>query len=129
MKPVIRMHFASSEKFSTMKPVNGGRLCRSCEAVIPDFTNMTDTELHQWFAAHKNQQICGHFRKDQVGVKLSRSERVYFHWRKKIENKFRSVMLRTILFALLLGVFTLAGCRGTKHVTGITSDENVRDFF
>lgn len=49
-----------------MTPQQQGRFCDSCQKCVVDFTGFTDAQLHQFFAEHKGQKVCGRFRNTQL---------------------------------------------------------------
>ena len=54
-----------NENFDKMTPKAGGRYCDSCEKVVVDFRNYSDSEIARYYERH-NQKICGVFRNDQL---------------------------------------------------------------
>lgn len=49
-----------------MTPQENGRLCKSCDKVVIDFSRMNDEEIKDWFREKEGEKVCGHFRVDQV---------------------------------------------------------------
>ena len=55
-----------NENWDSMKPLNQGRFCTSCQLLVTDFTKMDDKEIIHYFRTHQNEKICGHFRNEQL---------------------------------------------------------------
>lgn len=64
------------ENWQEMTPQSNGRHCFSCDTVVRDYANLSDTQLQ-----HVLQQIegpaCGHFRKDQLNrnIRIAKEKR------------------------------------------------------
>lgn len=53
-----------------MTPHSNGRHCVSCDKVVRDFSQMSDTQL-AYVLQNMNGSTCGHFRKDQIDRAIS----------------------------------------------------------
>lgn len=56
-----------------MQPDAKGKFCSSCSKSVFDFTNKTDTEIKTILIEHKDQKVCGHFKKTQIDRPLNLS--------------------------------------------------------
>jgi len=81
-KPVINQYMKASnfivsipepchEDWNKMQPDEKGRFCNSCSKSVHDFSGKTDAEIKDILLAHKDQKICGHFKKSQVNRPLN----------------------------------------------------------
>lgn len=57
------------EKWDNMTPDEKGKFCSVCSKTVNDFTSFSDEELINTF--EPNNDICGRFREDQLGVNLN----------------------------------------------------------
>ncbi|MGE8555755.1 MAG: hypothetical protein ACN6OB_17690 [Chryseobacterium jejuense] len=57
------------ENWDNMSPDEKGRFCSVCSKTVHDFTSFSDEELIGSFNVNNN--ICGRFREDQLGVNLN----------------------------------------------------------
>lgn len=56
-----------------MQPDAKGKFCSSCSKSVVDFSNKTDAEIKTILIEHKDQKVCGHFRKTQIDRPLNLS--------------------------------------------------------
>ena len=49
-----------------MTPNEKGRYCLSCNKTVTDFTQLSDTEITNYFIQHKDEGTCGRFYKKQL---------------------------------------------------------------
>ncbi len=54
------------ENWEAMTPEAQGRFCQSCAKTVVDFTQMTDTEVFNFFKDKAGQQVCGRLATDQL---------------------------------------------------------------
>ncbi|MFL5762998.1 MAG: OmpA family protein [Bacteroidia bacterium] len=54
------------EDFSKMKKDERGRYCESCSKHVVDFSCKTKSEIVEYLSIHRNEKICGTFRKEQL---------------------------------------------------------------
>jgi hypothetical protein len=68
MKKNIRLSIPEPchENWSTMKPVEKGRFCGSCQKEVVDFTSMSDSQLIAFFKKPSTGSVCGRLFSDQV---------------------------------------------------------------
>ncbi len=59
------------EDWNAMLPDAKGKFCNSCNKSVIDFSNKTDLEIRDILLAHKDQQVCGHFKKTQINRPLN----------------------------------------------------------
>lgn len=60
-----------NENWNAMQPDAKGRFCHSCSKSVIDFSNKTDMEIRDILMAHKDQKVCGHFKRSQVNRPLN----------------------------------------------------------
>jgi hypothetical protein len=74
MKPsnlIIRIPEPCHEDWNSMKPDAKGKFCMSCNKSVFDFSNKTDTEIRDILLDHKDQKVCGHFKRSQLNRPLN----------------------------------------------------------
>src|SRR5690349_2668277 len=54
------------ENWDNMTTAEQGRFCASCQKQVVDFTNMTDTQLADFFKTKSTGSTCGRFYDDQL---------------------------------------------------------------
>ncbi len=54
------------EDWNRMTPETQGRFCNSCEKIVIDFSEMSDSEILQFFNKPKTEKICGRFKSEQL---------------------------------------------------------------
>src|SRR5688572_420565 len=59
------------EDWEKMLPDEKGKFCLSCCKSVFDFSNKSDTEIHQVLMENKGQKICGRFTKTQLNRPLN----------------------------------------------------------
>ncbi len=64
------------EDWNKMNSQEKGRFCGSCQKLVIDFSQMSDTEIINYFKEYKGQNTCGHFKKSQVDRKLIEKESI-----------------------------------------------------
>jgi hypothetical protein len=57
------------EDWNRMTPETQGRFCNSCEKIVIDFSEMSDSEILQFFNKPKTEKICGRFKSEQLKQK------------------------------------------------------------
>ena len=62
------------EDWDKMDSQEKGRFCGSCQKLVIDFSQMSDTEIINYFKEYKGQNTCGHFKQSQVDRKLKEQE-------------------------------------------------------
>src|SRR3954467_11888361 len=70
---LIRIPEPCHEYWNAMQPDAKGKFCSSCSKSVVDFSTKSDTEIRDILSAHKDQKVCGHFRKSQVDRPLNLS--------------------------------------------------------
>ncbi len=88
------------EDWNSMTPDANGKFCNSCSKSVIDFTNKTDTEIHNMMIARKNERICGHFKKTQVNRPLSLHVSFY-----ALPQNMSPAMVFAIALFLVFGTF------------------------
>lgn len=68
---IIRIPEPCHEDWNKMIPDEKGKFCNSCNKSVFDFSNKTDNEIKDILLAHKDQKVCGHFKKTQVNRPLN----------------------------------------------------------
>ena len=58
-----------SQNWNEMTPEKQGRFCSSCQKTVTDFTQMSDSQLLQFFKKNK-EGGCGRFREDQLSTEI-----------------------------------------------------------
>ncbi len=100
MKPVnyiVRIPEPCSEDWNKMQADEKGKFCGSCSKSVFDFSNKTDNEIQNILMKHKNQKVCGHFKKTQVNRPLNFSF--------DVKNLPRNVSVTTAFAIALFLVF------------------------
>lgn len=68
---IIRIPEPCHEDWNKMLPDEKGKFCNSCNKSVFDFSNKTDSQIKDILMAHKDQKVCGHFKKSQVDRPLN----------------------------------------------------------
>jgi hypothetical protein len=68
---IIRIPEPCHEDWNKMLPDEKGKFCNSCNKSVFDFSNKTDMQIKDILTAHKDQKVCGHFKKSQVDRPLN----------------------------------------------------------
>ncbi len=74
MKPadfIVRIPEPCHEDWNQMQPDAKGKFCSSCRKSVVDFSNKTDAEIKTILIEHKDQKVCGHFKKTQIDRPLN----------------------------------------------------------
>ena len=74
MKPanfIVRIPEPCHEDWNKMQPDAKGKFCNSCNKSVFDFSNKTDNEIRDILIEHKDQKVCGHFKKSQINRPLN----------------------------------------------------------
>ncbi len=70
-KLIIRIQEPCHENWNNMLPDPKGKFCTSCSKSVVDFSNKTDTQIHNILLQHKGEQVCGRFVKTQLNRPLN----------------------------------------------------------
>ena len=54
------------QDWNRMTPEERGRFCSVCSKTVHDFSEKTNDEIREFITAHRNENLCGRFRKDQI---------------------------------------------------------------
>ncbi len=68
---IVRIPEPCHEDWNKMQPDEKGKFCGSCSKSVFDFSNKTDSEIKNILIEHKDQKVCGHFKKTQIDRPLS----------------------------------------------------------
>jgi hypothetical protein len=68
---IIRIPEPCHEDWNSMLPDAKGKFCNSCNKSVFDFSNKTDTQIRDILMDHKDQKVCGHFKKTQINRPLN----------------------------------------------------------
>lgn len=68
---IIRIPEPCHEDWNNMLPDAKGKFCISCHKSVIDFSGKTDTEIRDMLQDHKDQKVCGHFKKTQIDRPLN----------------------------------------------------------
>lgn len=74
MKPadfIVRIPEPCHEDWNKMQPDAKGKFCSSCSKSVFDFSDKTDAEIKTILIEHKDQKVCGHFKKTQIDRPLN----------------------------------------------------------
>lgn len=74
MKPadfIVRIPEPCHQDWNQMQPDAKGKFCSSCSKSVFDFSNKTDVEIKTILTEHKDQKVCGHFKKTQIDRPLN----------------------------------------------------------
>jgi hypothetical protein len=96
MKPsniIVRVPEPCHEDWNKMLPDEKGKFCLSCNKSVFNFSNKTDGEIKNILLEHKDQKVCGHFKKSQVDRPLNLTVDI---------NKLPANMSMTRFFAIAL---------------------------
>jgi hypothetical protein len=67
-----------------MNPTEQGRFCNACAKQVVDFSNMSDTQVLNYFAALKDEKVCGRAYPDQlervIEIPKEPKKRLFWYW-------------------------------------------------
>jgi hypothetical protein len=107
-----------------MQPEANGRFCGSCEKIVVDFTQMSTTEIQDYF--RRSEEIpCGRFQPYQIEAKGNRFHRSIIRLQQYIDEKVVRRSFSKSLVGLLGIVLFISGCR-TRYSGAPAYGYNVR---
>jgi hypothetical protein len=68
---IVRIPEPCHEDWNKMQPDEKGKFCSSCSKSVFDFSNKTDVEIKNILLEHKDQKVCGHFKRSQIDRPLN----------------------------------------------------------
>jgi hypothetical protein len=68
---IVRIPEPCHEDWNKMQPDEKGKFCSSCSKSVFDFSKKTDVEIKNILLEHKDQKVCGHFKKSQIDRPLN----------------------------------------------------------
>jgi hypothetical protein len=72
------------QNWHKMNPTEQGRFCNACAKQVVDFSNMSDTQVLQYFSTVKNEKICGRAYPDQleraITVPAAPKKKLFWYW-------------------------------------------------
>jgi hypothetical protein len=77
----IKVQESCHENWNGMQPNQQGRHCQSCQKTVVDFTDMTHTELINFFTKNNTGNTCGRFNNDQLQRSMAIPQKKV-HWMK-----------------------------------------------
>ncbi len=98
------------QNWNEMTPTQQGRFCNACAKQVVDFSNMSDTQVVQYFSNIKNENVCGRAYPDQ----LERAISIPKQPKKKLFGYWNYI---TMLFLFFSKTNTAKAQGGVKIVT------------
>lgn len=105
----VKLPKPCNQDFNIMPLDGNGRRCSSCQKVVTDFTKMSLEEIKHYFLDDKNQQICGIFKAEHIGIQPRFYERTNFIFN-KFYRKIKPIALSVVLSCLF------SQCKSTKII-------------
>jgi len=70
------------ENWDQMTPTQQGRFCNACAKQVIDFSEMTDSEVLNYFSKVKNEKVCGRAYPDQLDRTIAAlpTKKIYWYW-------------------------------------------------
>ena len=90
------------QDWNQMTPEERGRFCSSCNKTVVDFSDKTENEILNFINSHRNENICGRFRNDQLAepVRIELPLPVYYS-----NLSFLNTFLLALLFCFGTSLF------------------------
>ena len=96
--------------WDTMTLDDNGKYCSSCKKTVVDFTTMDVEQIKHYLDNKKNENVCGHFNSRQVIVNRPKHHQLLVDLYLKIENNFRTPILKTLTLSFIVLCMTIVGC-------------------
>ena len=70
------------ENWDHMTPTQQGRFCNACAKQVIDFSEMSDSEVLNYFSKVKNEKVCGRAYPDQLDRTIAAlpTKKIYWYW-------------------------------------------------
>jgi CarboxypepD_reg-like domain/Secretion system C-terminal sorting domain len=72
------------QNWDKMNPTEQGRFCNACAKQVVDFSNMSDTQVLNYFSALKDEKVCGRAYPDQleraITMPAEPKKRLFWYW-------------------------------------------------
>jgi CarboxypepD_reg-like domain/Secretion system C-terminal sorting domain/Carboxypeptidase regulatory-like domain len=72
------------QNWDKMNPTEQGRFCNACAKQVVDFSNMSDTQVLNYFSTLKDEKVCGRAYPDQleraITVPRETKKRLFWYW-------------------------------------------------
>jgi hypothetical protein len=70
------------ENWDHMTPTQQGRFCNACAKQVIDFSEMSDSEVLNYFSKVKNEKVCGRAYPDQLDRTIAPlpTKKIYWYW-------------------------------------------------
>jgi hypothetical protein len=72
------------QNWDKMNPTEQGRFCNACAKQVVDFSNMSDTQVLNYFAALKDEKVCGRAYPDQLERAITMpavpKKKLFWYW-------------------------------------------------
>jgi TonB family protein len=107
------------EDWNQMTPNEQGRFCLSCQKTVVDFTNMTKTEISDYFKIMVNENICGRIKKSDLSEDVVLPEVVIYPSRFFITPKYTP----SRMFVITVGMVFLYSCNGSPMSRDVRINE------
>ncbi len=102
---MVEISSPCDKNFNKMPKSGNGRYCYSCEKVVVDFTNMTNTELQNYFKNYTGDEICGRVKSTHLDQQ-NRFEKFLYNGKQFAANKISIKPLRIAILGLVSGLLT-----------------------
>jgi hypothetical protein len=118
----ISIPIPCNEDWNKMTPKENGKHCDSCNKIVVDFTTMPTQDILLYFVNNKSQKTCGHFYKDQIGIKHNSFHHYLLNSYCKAD-KLKYKFVRFAAMALISFALIITGCNTSgKNSDQITGD-------
>jgi len=70
------------QRWENMTPTQQGRFCNACAKEVIDFSEMSDTDVLNYFSIKKNDQVCGRAYPDQLNRSITSlpAKKISWYW-------------------------------------------------
>lgn len=99
------------ENWNAMTPKEKGRFCSNCAKTVVDFTKKSSSEIRHYLIENKNQQVCGHFHKQQLDIITIEIPKKTFYQKFSFEKLF----ILTLFIAMGTTLFSCQYSNGKKQ--------------
>lgn len=106
-----------SENWNAMSPTQKGAFCAQCAKEVTDFTTLTQNEIKHTLYAHKDGELCGRFREQQLVTLNAEIDAFTFRSTKSMQ----SALVFSLIVVFGLTLFSCSNEQQRKEVEQLRS--------
>jgi hypothetical protein len=94
------------------------RHCSECQIDIIDFTQMTDDEIIEYLAKHKEEKVCARMYAPNNNSRYSKAQTIILSWHEHIKSNVRNRHFKTVVLGVLGFMLFTSACIGKPSHSG-----------